>query len=86
MKKAFKSQYSIFPITIEPMEEGGYFAFTEILQGVHAEGETLGEAIDNIKDVIEKHLEIRKEHAENIGNLEIGIEPKISIPLPLLSK
>ena len=86
MKKVFKSQYSIFPITIEPMEEGGYFAFTEILQGAYAEGETLGEAIDNIKDVIEKHLEIRKKHGENIGNIEVGTEPRISIPLPLLSK
>ncbi|MBI2676814.1 MAG: type II toxin-antitoxin system HicB family antitoxin [Candidatus Yanofskybacteria bacterium] len=86
MKKTFNSQYSIFPITIEPMGEGGYFAFTETLQGAHAEGETLGEAIDNIKDVIEKHLEVRKEHGENIGNFEIGVEPRISIPLPLLSK
>lgn len=86
MKKVFKSQYLIFPITIEPMKEGGYFAFTEILQGVHAEGETLGGAIDNIKDVIQKHLEIRKKHGENVGNLEVISEPKISIPLPLLSK
>lgn len=58
MKKMFKSQFSVFPITVEPMKEGGYFAFTEILQGAHAEGKTLGEAVDNIKDVIEKHLEI----------------------------
>lgn len=86
MKKIFKSRYSIFPITVEPMEEGGYFALTEVLQGAHAEGETLGEAIDNIKDVIEKYLIIRKKHAENIGNLEINNEPRISIPLPMLSK
>lgn len=85
MKKVFKSQYKIFPITVEP-KKGGYFAFTDILQGAHAGGKTLGEAIDNLQDVIEKHLEVKKEHDENISSVEIRNEPRIRIPLPLAFK
>jgi len=86
MKKVFKSSYKIFPIVVEPTEEGGYFAYTEVLQGAHAEGGTIGEAIDNIKDVIEKHLAVREKYEDNIGGLEVLNEPKITIPLPMVSK
>lgn len=87
MKKVFKSKYKIFPIVLEPMEEGGYFAHTEVLQGIHVEGGTIGETIDNIKDIIEKHIEIRKKYGDdNMGSLEVLNEPKITIPLPMISK
>ena len=86
MNKFFKSKYKIFPISIEPMEEGGYFASTEILQGAHAEGDTIGEAIDNIQDVIEKHIEIKKKYGDSMGSLEILNKPKIIIPLPMATK
>ena len=85
MKRVFKTRYKIFPITVEPTR-GGYFAYTEILQGAHAEGKTLGEAIDNLQDVIEKHLEIRKEHGESVPSIEVSNEPKINIPLPMVFK
>ena len=86
MKKVFKSKYKVFPITIEPTEEGGYFASTDVVQGAHAEGGTIGEAIDNIQDVIEKHLDIRKKYGDNIGSLGVLTEPKITIPLPMATK
>ncbi|MBI2669957.1 MAG: type II toxin-antitoxin system HicB family antitoxin [Candidatus Yanofskybacteria bacterium] len=85
MKKVFKSQYKIFPITVEPTI-GGYFAFTDIVQGAHAEGKTLGEAIDNLQDVIEKHVEVKREHNENMSSIEISDEPRINIPLPMAFK
>ena len=46
------STISVYPVVIEPHEEGGYFAYCPLLQGCHAEGETYGEALDNIRDVI----------------------------------
>ncbi len=85
MKKIFRSQYKVFPITVEPIT-GGYFAYTDILQGVHAEGKTLGNAIDNLQDVIEKHIEVREEHGESIPSIEVSNEPKINIPLPMVFK
>ena len=85
MKKVFRSQYKVFPIVVEPIE-GGYFSYTDIIQGAHAEGKTIGEAIDNLQDVIEKHLEVRKEHGENVPSLELREEPTINIPLPMVLK
>lgn len=85
MKKVFRIQYKVFPIVVAPAE-GGYFAYTHILQGAHAEGGTIGEAIDNLQDVIEKHLEVRKEHSENVPSLELREEPIINIPLPMALK
>jgi len=66
MKNLNTSIY-FYPINIEPCEEGGYFAECPLLQGCHAEGETYGEVIDNIHDVIKEHVKLRKQY------LEIGI-------------
>ena len=49
----------LYPITIEPMEEGDYFASCSALQGAHAEGKTIAEAIENIEDIIKKIREIK---------------------------
>ena len=42
----------LYPIIIEPCEEGGFFAKCPALQGVHAEGETYSETLENIESVI----------------------------------
>jgi predicted RNase H-like HicB family nuclease len=39
------------PIEIELLEEGGYLASCPAIQGCHAEGRTIGEAIDNLQSV-----------------------------------
>lgn len=85
MNKILRLRYKVFPIVIEPAGDG-YFAYTDVLQGAHAEGATIGEAIDNLQDVIEKHLEIRKENGESIPSLELREKPRINIPLPMAVK
>lgn len=57
-------QLDLYPVTVEPHTEGGYFAFCPLFQGCHAEGETFGKAIDNMRDVISVHIEARKQFAE----------------------
>jgi len=47
----------LYPIIMEPCEEGGFFAKCPTLQGVHAEGETYAEALENIESVIHAVLE-----------------------------
>ncbi len=49
------------PIEIHPLEEGGYLAICHVLQGCHAEGQTIAEAIDNLQDVARVLLELRAE-------------------------
>ncbi len=48
-------------IEIQPLEEGGYLAVWPPLQGCHAEGQTIAEAIDNLRDVTRVLLELRAE-------------------------
>ncbi|MBI4331401.1 MAG: type II toxin-antitoxin system HicB family antitoxin [Chloroflexi bacterium] len=54
------TRYKI-PIEIRPLEEGGYLAVCPALQGCHAEGQTIAEAIDNLQDVARVLLELRAE-------------------------
>jgi len=79
----FKDKLTLFQIVVEPCEEGGYFAYCPLLQGCHAEGETFGEAIDNLKDIIRAHLEIRKERGEIISSVEIKSSHRINFQIPV---
>lgn len=50
--------------------EGGYSAYIEEIQGVNAQGETLDEARENLKDALNRVLEAnkalaRKQHDPN---------------------
>jgi predicted RNase H-like HicB family nuclease len=51
----------VIPVEVEPLEEGGYLAVCEPIQGCHAEGETVAEALDNLEDVARTLLELRRE-------------------------
>jgi predicted RNase H-like HicB family nuclease len=44
----------------------GYFAYCPQLQGCYSQGETYEEALDNIRDAIELHLEDRKKCREKL--------------------
>ena len=39
------------PVKIEALEEGGYLASCSDIAGCHAEGKTMGQALDNLRDV-----------------------------------
>ena len=49
------------PIEIESLEEGGYLAICPVLQGCHAEGNTVAEAIENVEDVARNLIELMRE-------------------------
>ena len=51
----------IIPVEVQPLEEGGYLAICDAIQGCHAEGETVAEALENLEDVARILLELRKE-------------------------
>ena len=46
-----------FKVIIEPSEEGGYTAYVPALPGCVSEGETVEEAMANIREAIELYLE-----------------------------
>jgi predicted RNase H-like HicB family nuclease len=57
-------------VILEPSDEGGYTVYVPTLPGCISEGETLKEAMDNIREAIQLYLEpvdddlIRSEKAE----------------------
>lgn len=67
--KAASSTYQ-FPIIIEKDEDGYFVADCPDLAGCHAQGQTLEEAITNIREVVQLHLEILKEDKQEIPNLK----------------
>ena len=74
----------LYPVNIEPCEEGGYFASCLSLQGCHAEGDTYAQVIENIEDVIKKHIEVRKKHKEFIPSVTVNNKKGVNVSLPIL--
>jgi predicted RNase H-like HicB family nuclease len=48
----------LLKVEVEPLEEGGYLAGCPDLQGCHAEGETIAEALENVEDVARVIIEL----------------------------
>jgi predicted RNase H-like HicB family nuclease len=68
----------VIPVEVEPLEEGGYLAICQLIQGCHAEGETVAEALDNLEDVARVIMELCMEEGlplppELAGTREIPI-------------
>lgn len=49
------------PVEIEWLEEGVYLASCPMIQGCHAEGRTIGEALDNLRSVAQTIYELCQE-------------------------
>lgn len=49
-----------YRIIIEQDEDGVYIASCPALKGCYSQGDTIEEAIENIKDAIKLHIEARK--------------------------
>ncbi len=47
----------LYPVKIETHKEGGFHVKCQKLQGAWADGDTIKEAVDNLKDVIKHILE-----------------------------
>ena len=45
-----------FKVVLEPEEDGGYCVHCPALKGCHSQGETVEEALANIKEAIEGYL------------------------------
>lgn len=64
------SQYT-FTVVIERDEDGVFVATCPALQGCYTQGETYQQALDNIREAIELHLETRRDLGEPIPK-EVG--------------
>ena len=60
----------IISITIEELEEGGYLATSETLQGLIAQGRTIAETMEIAQDVARKLIESYLEHEGSLPHLK----------------
>ena len=61
----------IYPVVVECMEEGGYYAECPVLPGCHVEGETYTEAIENLEDAMKIILRSYKELGKNTPDIPV---------------
>jgi len=61
MEKNKTRKTYLYPVRVETHIEGGYHAKCPILQGAFADGETIEEAVENLRDVIRLILKYREE-------------------------
>ena len=59
-----------FKVVLEPQEEGGYTIYVPSLPGCVSQGETIQEAMTNIKEAIELFLESFKERKLSLPLIE----------------
>lgn len=64
-----------FTVILEREEEGGYHAFCPTLKGCHTQGDTLDEALANVREAIEAYLESLRAHGEALPEEDILIKP-----------
>ena len=78
----------LLKVEVEPLEEGGYLATCADLQGCHAEGDTIAEALENVEDVARILLELRREDGlalpEGLEQAEPGavIKAQVVVTIP----
>ncbi|HUT03443.1 MAG TPA: type II toxin-antitoxin system HicB family antitoxin [bacterium] len=64
-----------FTVIVEREEEGGYHAFCPALKGCHTQGDTLDEALANVREAIAAYLESLRAHGEPLPLEDIFIKP-----------
>ena len=64
-----------YTIILEREAKGGFHAFCPALKGCHSQGDTLDEAMDNIREAIEVYLESVEAHGEPIPREDLLIKP-----------
>lgn len=64
-----------YTVILEREEDGGYHAFCPVMRGCHTQGDTLEEALANIREAIEAYLESLQKHGEAVPVEDILIKP-----------
>lgn len=66
---------------LETQPGGGYHAYCPSLPGCHSEGDTLDQAIANLREAVTVYLESLQAHGESLPVEDILIKP-LDIPVP----
>jgi predicted RNase H-like HicB family nuclease len=64
-----------YTIILDREPDGGFHAYCPALRGCHSQGDSLDEAIDNIREAMEAYLESVEAHGEPIPREDLLIKP-----------
>ncbi len=64
-----------YTVIFEHQVDGGYHAFCPALPGCRTEGDTMDEALVNIREAIELYLESLRDHGEDFPVEDLFIKP-----------
>ena len=64
-----------YTIILEREADGGFHGCCPALKGCHSQGDSLDEAMNNIREAIEAYLESVKAHGEPISQEDLLIKP-----------
>ncbi len=64
-----------YTIILDRQGDNGYHASCPALPGCHSQGETLDEAVENMREAIEAYIESMEAHGEPIPREDLLIKP-----------
>ena len=64
-----------YTIILEHETDGGYHAYSPVLKGCHSQGDTLDEALQNMREGIEVYIESLEAHNEPIPQEDLLVKP-----------
>jgi len=78
---------AVIKLHLEPLEEGGYLATSDVLPGLVAQGRTIAETLEIAQDVARKLVESYQDHGDPLpSGLEQvhkqGVDLTIPVGLP----
>lgn len=70
-----------FTVLFEREPDGGYHAYCPTLPGCHSQGDTLDDAVSNMREAMELYLESLQAHNEPIPTENLFIKPfEVAVP------
>ena len=70
-----KKQIYNYTVLLEKESDGGYHAFCPILKGCHSQGDTVEEAIENVKEAIELYIESLIANNQPVPKEDLIVKP-----------
>lgn len=64
-----------YTIILDRQPDGGFHAYCPALRGCHSQGDSLDEAVDNMREAIEAYIESLAAHGEPIPTEDLLIQP-----------
>jgi predicted RNase H-like HicB family nuclease len=62
-------------IILDREADGGFHAYCPALKGCHSQGDSLDEAIDNMREAMEAYIESMEAHGEPVPREDLLIAP-----------